>query len=229
MTARSYVLAVSKPWVLETFLEIRPRLPGEWSVVRAKDDLAAMLASQQPRYVFFPHWSHRVPQSITTQFECVCFHMTDLPYGRGGSPLQNLISRGHRETTLTALRMTSEVDAGPIYAKRPLSLEGSAAEIFDRSAPLVCELIEWIVQVEPDPEPQAGEPTVFHRRKPEESEVPSDLSATQLHDHIRMLDAPGYPKAFMRHGPWRLEFDQAKLVADRVQARVTFRPEEENP
>ncbi len=37
-------------------------------------------------------------------------HMTDVPYGRGGSPLQNLIARGHTSTKLTAMRMTAEVD-----------------------------------------------------------------------------------------------------------------------
>ncbi len=31
------------------------------------------------------------------KFECVCFHMTDVPYGRGGSPLQNLIIREPQE------------------------------------------------------------------------------------------------------------------------------------
>lgn len=32
------------------------------------------------------------------------FHMTNFPYGRGGSPLQNLMKRGHHTTTITALR-----------------------------------------------------------------------------------------------------------------------------
>jgi methionyl-tRNA formyltransferase len=129
---------------------------------------------------------------------------------------------------LTALRMTQEVDAGPVYAKRPLSLQGSASEIFARAAPLVCDLIGWIVEHEPKPEPQVGDATIFKRRKPEESEVPPDLSAKSLYDHIRMLDAPGYPKAFVENGNWRLEFDQAKLVGDAVEARVHFVPKEEN-
>src|SRR5699024_5051687 len=104
MTGNSYVLAASKPWVLDTFSLLRPRLPGEWSIVSTRAELAAILPSS-PRCLFFPHWSFRVPAEVTSRFECVCFHMTDLPYGRGGSPLQNLISSGHDETMLTALRM----------------------------------------------------------------------------------------------------------------------------
>ena len=56
--------------------------------------------------------------------------MTDLPYGRGGSPLQNLIIRGHKKTKISALRMVNELDAGPIYFKRSLSLNGNAQKIY---------------------------------------------------------------------------------------------------
>jgi methionyl-tRNA formyltransferase len=53
-----------------------------------------------------------------------------LPYGRGGSPLQNLIDLGHKDTFVSALKMTEELDAGAIYLKKPLSLEGLAEEIY---------------------------------------------------------------------------------------------------
>ena len=56
--------------------------------------------------------------------------MSDLPYGRGGSPLQNLIIREHRKTMISAIQCVKEIDAGPVYLKKPLSLEGSAEEIF---------------------------------------------------------------------------------------------------
>ena len=55
-----------------------------------------------PKYIFFPHWSHIIPQDVYENFTCVVFHMTDLPFGRGGSPLQNLISRGIYKTKITA-------------------------------------------------------------------------------------------------------------------------------
>ena len=54
--------------------------------------------------------------------------MTDVPFGRGGSPLQNLISRGIYETKISAFRCVAEMDAGPVYPKRPFSLaEGRQA------------------------------------------------------------------------------------------------------
>lgn len=205
----------------------RPALSGNWLIVSTSADLEAAAQGCHPRYIFFPHWSYHVPEAFTDKFECVCFHMTDLPFGRGGSPLQNLIAGGHKETVLTALQMTQEVDAGPIYAKRPLSLEGSAAEIFARAGILVCELIKWMTEQEPKPEPQTGVATTFKRRRPQDSKLPPHCDSTALYDHIRMLDAPSYPNAFAEHGDWRLEFDQAKLLGDSVEARVRFRPKEQ--
>ena len=60
------------------------------------------------------------------------FHMTDVLYGRGGSPLQNFIIRGHKETKLTAMKCVKELDAGPVYLKEFLSLLGNAEEIYMR-------------------------------------------------------------------------------------------------
>ena len=44
--------------------------------------------------------------------------MTDLPYGRGGSPLQNLILDNKQKTMISAFKMTERMDEGPIYIKK---------------------------------------------------------------------------------------------------------------
>ena len=155
--------------------------------------------------------------------ECVCFHMTDLPYGRGGSPLQNLILEGKKDTKVTALRMVEEMDAGPIYAKRSMSLEGRAEEIYLRAGNLCWEMIDWIINSEPVPEPQHGQATRFSRREPKQSELPVQASFCKLYDFIRMLDAPTYPLAYIEHGDFRLEFSHPQLSEDVLKARVTIR------
>jgi methionyl-tRNA formyltransferase len=93
--------------------------------------------------------------------------MTDVPYGRGGSPLQNLIVAGQTETKVTALKMVDEMDAGPVYAKRSMSMEGRAEDIYLRAGDLCWEMIRWMIAEEPVPQPQQGEVTKFIRRKPE--------------------------------------------------------------
>jgi methionyl-tRNA formyltransferase len=168
-----------------------------------------------------------VPQEIVDQFDCICFHMTDLPFGRGGSPLQNLIQRGHRQTMMSAIRMTSELDAGPVLLKRELCLEGGAEEIYIRSSRLSARMIEEITRTEPEPVPQEGKVVRFKRRSPEDSEIQPDLEHLEnIHDVIRMLDAEGYPHAFIRLGPYRFEFTRSALHDGRIEADVTITKEE---
>ena len=217
-----YVYCSNREWSLQAFLGARTSLPGTWSLCLGSEDLQPMLTRVQPRYVFFPHWSYIVPDNILVSHECVCFHMSDVPFGRGGSPLQNLIARGHNETMLTALRMSTEIDAGPVYFKRPLSLEGSAESIFRRAAHLCVEMMAEIVATEPPALPQQGDPTVFKRRTPKMSVLPETGGVDDLYDHIRMLDAPGYPHAFLHHGDFVAVLTDAHLTDDAVEARVRF-------
>lgn len=53
------------------------------------------LKNFNPDLIFFPHWSWIVDENIFTNFTCVVFHTSPLPYGRGGSPIQNLIVQGY--------------------------------------------------------------------------------------------------------------------------------------
>jgi len=134
--------------------------------------------------LFFPYWSWRISKEMLDKYECVAFHMTDLPFGRGGSPLQNLILRGFTETVITAFRVTDEWDAGPIYCKRPLSLDGTAQEIFDRASKIIYnDMIPFILTHNIVPTPQEGEVVIFNRIK--QSEYP---------EPVRMWLAWGYTK-----------------------------------
>ncbi len=63
--------------------------------------------------------------------------MTDLPFGRGGSPLQNLIVRGHKQTKISAIKVVEAMDAGDVYLKEELDLYGTADEIFMRASKIV--------------------------------------------------------------------------------------------
>jgi methionyl-tRNA formyltransferase len=228
--ARGYIVAGCKPWNRRVFDEVISRLAGEWHYVGEREKLILeKVRKLRPRYVFFLHWSWKVPTELLDDVECVCFHMTDVPYGRGGSPLQNLIVRGHRTTKLTALRMTSSFDAGPVYLKRDLSLEGGAEEIYLRACTLSADMIRQIVQDEMQPLPQTGEPVNFRRRKPEESQIAKLDSLEQLHDFIRMLDAEGYPHAFLSHAGYRFEFSRSALYDGRIAADVHITVEPKQP
>lgn len=220
---KTYLVLGCKPWNRRLFDEALVRLPGRWHYVDSPSDLTlGMVAELTPRYIFSLHWSWKVPDELVDRYECVCFHMTDVPFGRGGSPLQNLIVRGLRESKLTALRMSHDFDAGPVYMNEPLSLDGGAEEIYLRAGRLSAQMIRRIIRHEPKPVQQRGKAMNFKRRKPEESEVGNPTSLEEFHDFIRMLDAEGYPRAFLHHSGFRFEFSRSALYDGRIVADVTI-------
>jgi methionyl-tRNA formyltransferase len=162
-----YVVAAGEPWTVRTILKAgRPF--DRWEHCTTREALRQALTDPPaPRYVFFLRWSDRVPTEILESVECVNFHCTPLPYGRGGHPIENLILRGHTETVITAHRMTAEFDAGPVYGTRgPVSLAGTKDEILARFVAPCADLMRWIVSTEPTPAPQVGEVVRFQRLTP---------------------------------------------------------------
>lgn len=219
----NYIIATVKSWNYAAYHKHAALLPGIWHLVTTPEELNKIIVKVKPKFIFFPHWSWIVPDDLINEYDCVCFHMTDVPYGRGGSPLQNLIARGHKQTKLTALRMVSELDAGPIYLKTNLSLAGTAQEIYESAAEKVYDLIHQIVKEQPKPIEQHGDPFIFERRTPDQSELPNECSLNTLYDHIRMLDAETYPKAFLEYGAFHFIFEAAILKSNNVEAKVIIR------
>lgn len=227
---KNIVVATIKRWNIDNARTLKKTLAGRRKVhiVRNPAELTPKYLSRlKPEYVFFPHWSWIIPEEIWVGYECVVFHMTDLPFGRGGSPLQNLILRGLRRTKVSAIRVAKALDAGPIYMKAPVSLEGSAQEIYERVSSLVFrKLIPAIIKNKPKPRPQRGLPVFFSRRKPEESLLQAFGTCKEVYDFIRMLDADGYPRACADFGELRAEFSNAVIRNGCVKAEVLFRPRE---
>lgn len=215
------VIAGSRPWCRHLAAEIQCTTGIPCQFIQTPQELTyETLNHFSPRYIFFPHWSWIIPPAIWKNFECIIFHMTDLPYGRGGSPLQNLIIRGHEETKISALRCSDEIDAGPIYLKQALSLLGSAEEIYIRANKVIRNMIISILQHNPNPTPQEGLATLFKRRTPEESNLDGVQTLQEFFDRIRMVDAEGYPSAFLDFGKFRLHFTRASRKTDKIIADV---------
>jgi methionyl-tRNA formyltransferase len=216
-----YVIASSRNWNESMVTRISEITGKKFHYISNKNEFTAdRLAMINPRYIFFPHWSHIVPAKISENYECIIFHMTDLPFGRGGSPLQNLIARGIYETCISAFRCETELDAGPVYMKHPLSLYGTAEEIYLRAANIIEKMIIELVLNEPKPTRQQGEVVCFKRRKPHESDISGLKEIEQVYDFIRMLDADGYPRAFLETDHLRLEFTRSALKNGQVISDV---------
>lgn len=209
---KKYILLTEKRWHDVLFEDLQQKLPGDWIFIRSKVSFTeAALAEIKPDIIFIPHWSYIIPSNIFGSYECVVFHMTDLPFGRGGSPLQNLIASGISETMISAIRVEEGLDTGDIYLKKRLSLAGKASEIYERASGVIGEMIKEIVLQQPAPLPQQGEPVFFKRRKKEDGNIATLEEPVKVYDYIRMLDCEGYPNAFLETDHFRFEFSNAVL------------------
>ena len=217
-----FIVATEKLWNVANFNKY---CQGEqWLLCTDYKELVGLVIETKPKYIFFPHWSWLVTSGIYENYECVIFHMTDLPFGRGAEPLQYLISSGLKETMVSAIKCVKDVDAGDIYMKRPMSLHGSAEEIYIRCSDIMIDMIKEIVAKELKAEiPQIGEPTLFTKRTVEDCRIPDIDDLSKVYDWIRMNDAESYPSAFLETDKLRLEFTKASLIAGCIEANVKIR------
>jgi methionyl-tRNA formyltransferase len=220
------IIATIKSWNIKNAVEFKEKNKNvETFIITDKNDLTYEKVKQiNPQYIFFPHWSWIIPKDIYNNFTCIVFHMTDLPFGRGGSPLQNLIERGIENTKISAIKVDGGIDTGDIYLKEDLNLNGTAEEIYIRASKIIFnKMIPYIIDKQLIPQTQKGEVVEFKRRKPHHSEIKPDFTLEKIYDYIRMLDAEGYPKAFIKFGKYKLEFSRASLKNEKIIADVEIK------
>ena len=223
---KNIVIATIKEWNINNYFELKKELENEYSfyLISNKDELSLeKIEKINPKYIFFPHWSWIIPENIYKNYECILFHMTDLPYGRGGSPLQNLIINKVYNTKISALKVTKGLDEGDIYLKEDFDIsKGSANEIYINASKLIFKkLIPNILRQNPTPVRQEGDVVNFKRRTPEQSNIKmlNDVSIANLYDFIRMLDAPSYPKAYLELDNLKIELSEVIIKDGKLEGR----------
>lgn len=216
----TYVVASSKDWFKE---HPKTREYSNLNIIeiKNKNDLnIKFLEKFNPRYIFFPHWNWKVDSKIFERYECVVFHTAPLPFGRGGSPIQNLIIRNIDKSPVCALRMTEILDGGPIYASIQVTLDGTISEIFSKIAACVEKLIIKICQENIEPREQSGECISFKRLTYADNELISTYTIKQLYDRIRMVDGLDYQRAYINFGQNKIEFTEAQLDKNCLFAKI---------
>lgn len=84
-------------------------------------------------------------------------------------------------------------------------------------------MIDEIIQDKLIPYKQDGEVVKFNRRKPYESNLEDILDLKTVYDYIRMLDADGYPSAFLENEKLKYEFINVKEEDDYLIANVKIK------
>ena len=217
--------------IIEEVLKKKRVINKNSLIIRDRKELTYKKVLQiKPDFIMFPHWSYIVPKKIVNNFNCICFHSSPLPYGRGGSPIQNMIKRGHQNTEVCSLLMEEGLDTGPIYLRSKVKLSGSLNEILLRIYEAIASQIKIIKYKNIVPKIQTGKEYIFKRLNSKDNQVNFKDSIEKIYDQIRMLDSSIYPNAFLGSGNYFIDFknasfrDRGSLVAEVViKRKITIR------
>ena len=131
-------------------------------------------------------------------------HESDLPAGKGWSPMSWQILEGKNHIPITLFEADNKVDAGLYYYKEIIELSG--AEFIDEIRALQgiksIELVIRFVKNFPNIRPitQYGEETFYKKRRPEHSQLSLDRSLREQINLLRIVDNDRYPAFFVWHG-----------------------------
>jgi len=213
----NYVFCAHRKWAIKIYEKLSKKYKKMILIKNPNELSSKNLKKINPKFIFFPDWSWIVPEEIITNFKCICIHESDLPKFRGGSPIQNQIIRGITKTKSTAFIMDNKIDHGNILVKKNLSLKGSLDEIFERIIENDFNIINQIISGKVSERKQEGRPTLYKRRKPEESELKNlNYSKKYLYNFIRMLSDP-YPNAFIKIGNNKIIFKSATFSKNKLK------------
>ena len=169
-----------------------------------------------PDVILFYGWSWKIKKNIINNFNCYMLHPSPLPKYRGGSPIQNQIIRGVKNSKLTLFRMNSILDGGNILTQIPLSLRGSIDDIFYRMYKQGLKITKKLLANKYTEKKQnLSSGSIFKRRKPKDSEITLDeirkKTNLYLYNKIRMLEDP-YPNAYIKmRSRKKIYFIKAKI------------------
>ena len=144
------------------------------------------------------------PDLLAKNLLNVVVHASDLPKGRGFSPLAWQILEGKNEIPVTMITMEEEVDAGDIIMQRLLRFGGHELNDEMRIAmgQVIVEMCFETVQSKERPigRTQEGKSTWYRRRRPEDSEIDPERNIAEQFELLRIVDNERYPAFFDLRG-----------------------------
>ena len=133
----------------------------------------------------------------------VC-HPSDLPKGKGFSPIAWEILEGLNEITFTLFEANEEIDDGDFYFKEKVFLKGDELndDLRKIQANTTFNLIYKYVSQFPKNKsyPQNGNETYYIRRTTQDSELDLNKTINEQFNLLRIVDNDLYPAFFIKNG-----------------------------
>lgn len=159
------------------------------------------------------------PEDRSKYTHSLVIHGSDLPMGRGWSPVLWGVGLGQNHHVISLLNVADPFDTGEIWKKESIDFRGD--ELYDEiNARLFeCEasLMSWFVDngLTAIPVPQTGESSYWPRRTDEQNCLDVNRTLAEQFDQMRVCDPHRFPAFFDFRGTRyyvRLEKDPSKLI-----------------
>ena len=154
-------------------------------------------------FCFCLSFSQLIPPIIRQQFKhALVVHESDLPEGKGWSPLTWQILEGKNRIPITLIEAADEVDSGLIYAQRWVDFEGHELvdELREGQARATKEICQWFVDHYPESlseaREQQGRESFYARRRPKDSQLDPNKTIAEQFNLLRVVDSERYPAFF---------------------------------
>ena len=131
-------------------------------------------------------------------------HESNLPFGKGFSPLQWQILEGKNNIVFSLLEASVKVDSGDIIDQIELNLDGQELydEIRSKQAKLTFELVTNFIRNYPNytKTKQSGKSTFYRKREISDSELDINLPIKELFPLLRIVNNKDWPGFFIING-----------------------------
>lgn len=153
--------------------------------------------------VFYLGCGQIVPANILKRNQHnLVVHESDLPQGRGWSPLTWQILEGRNSVPIVLFEAAETVDSGPVYLKEVMNFQGT--ELVDElrriqaecSIKLCVSFIDGFPDIVYKGRQQKGKATYYPRRTPEDSRLDPDKTLREQFNLFRVVDNQRYPAFF---------------------------------
>jgi methionyl-tRNA formyltransferase len=136
----------------------------------------------------------------------IVVHESDLPKGKGMSPVSWQVLKGKDEIQITLFEMVEKLDSGDVYLQDTMRFNGLelVSEIRSKQAKYTFKLclnfLDRYPEILNEGHKQSGKETFYKKRLPEDSNLDVNKTLLDQFNLLRIVDNDRYPAFFEHRG-----------------------------
>ncbi len=167
-------------------------------------------------FLFLISCNEIIKENITNLYNhTLVIHASDLPDGRGWSPLSWQILEGKEKIKLSLIEANQKVDSGRIWLQKEMTISNDMIFeeinkiLFESEIYLINQALENSHNIEPYQQDIRDGLKTYKKRKPEDSELDINKDIKSQFDLMRIADPNRYPAFFIIHGrKYKIKLEQ---------------------